>query len=79
MGKTVFCWDEDVKTNVTFHVMTRPEMPDRAGSDIPDTAGRKTRRTQAVAKRYAFHANAISPLQRGTVSLLLQRKIQKIE
>ena len=29
--------------------------------DIPDKAGRKTRRTtQAVAKRYAFHANAIN-------------------
>ena len=31
-----------------------------AGSDIPDTAGRKTRRrrkrTQAIAKRYAFHS-----------------------
>ena len=28
--------------------------------DIPDTAGRKTktRRTQAIAKRYAFRANA---------------------
>ena len=42
--------------------MTRPEITDIAGSDIPDTAGRKTkrrRRTQAIAKRYAFHANAI--------------------
>ena len=29
------------------------------GSDIPYTAGRKARRrTQAIAKRYAFHANA---------------------
>ena len=28
------------------------------GSDIPYTAGRKARRrTQAIAKRYAFHAN----------------------
>ena len=27
-------------------------------SKVPDTAGRKTRRTQAIAKRYAFHANA---------------------
>ena len=29
--------------------------------DIPDNAGSKTtrRRTQAIAKRYAFHANAI--------------------
>ena len=32
-----------------------------AGSDIPNTAGGKTtrRRTQAIAKRYAFHANAL--------------------
>ena len=33
--------------------------------DIPDKAGRKTRRrrrrrTQAIAKRYPFHANGIS-------------------
>ena len=29
--------------------------------DIPDKAGRKTRRrTQAIAKRYVFHANAIN-------------------
>ena len=31
--------------------------------DIPNKAGRKTRRirrTQAIAKRYAFHANAIN-------------------
>ena len=29
-------------------------------SEVPDMAGRKTRRrrTQAIAKRYAFHANA---------------------
>ena len=42
--------------------MVRPKIPDMAGSDIPDTAGRKTtrRRTQAIAKRYAFHANVIS-------------------
>ena len=42
--------------------MTRPKIPDMAGSDIPDTAGRKTRtirRTQLIAKRYAFHTNAI--------------------
>ena len=25
--------------------------------DIPDNAGRKTRTTQAIAKRYAFHAD----------------------
>ena len=37
--------------------MTRPEIPDMAGSDIPDKAGRKTRtirRTKAIAKRYAL-------------------------
>ena len=30
--------------------------------DIPDKAGRKMRRrrTQAIAKRYAFHENAVS-------------------
>ena len=31
-------------------------------SEVPDTAGRKTRRrrrTQAIEKRFAFHANAI--------------------
>ena len=40
--------------------MTIPEIPDMPGSDIPETAGRKTttRRTQAIAKRYEFHANA---------------------
>ena len=32
-------------------------------SEVPDTAGRKTRRrrTQAIAKRLAFYANAINP------------------
>ena len=61
MGVSVFRRVGEVKTNVTFHVMTRPEITDIAGSDIPDTAGRKTkrRRTQAIAKGYAFHANAI--------------------
>ena len=46
---------------MAFHVMTRSKIPDVTGSDIPATAGRKTRirRTQAIAKRYAFHANAI--------------------
>ena len=30
-------------------------------SEFPDTAGRKTRRrTQAITKRFAFHANAIN-------------------
>ena len=38
------------KSGITIH-----------NSKVPDTAGRKTRRrsTQAIAKRYAFHANAI--------------------
>lgn len=43
--------------------MTRSEILDMAGSDIPDMAGRKTRRrrgTQAVAKRYAYHTNTMS-------------------
>ena len=43
--------------------MTRLEILDMAGSDIPDMAGRKTRRrrgTQAVAKRYAYHTNTMS-------------------
>ena len=32
-------------------------------SEVPDAAGRKTRRrAQAIAKRYAFHANAIFSL-----------------
>ena len=34
--------------------------------DIPEKAGRKPRRrrrTQAIAKRYAFHANAITALK----------------
>ena len=34
--------------------------------DIPNNAGRKTRRrrrrTQAIAKRYAFHGNAIKSI-----------------
>ena len=52
---------------MAFHDVTRFEIPDMAGSDIPDTTGRKTRRrkkkrrrTQTIAKRYAFHANAIN-------------------
>ena len=43
--------------------MTGSKISDTAGSDIPDTAGRKTRRrrrrTQAIAKPYRFHANAL--------------------
>ena len=62
-------WDAEVTTNVAFDVMTRYEIPDMAGSDIPDTTGRKTRRarkgrTRAIAKRYVFHANAKSSLSK---------------
>ena len=41
--------------------MTRPEITDMAGSDIPDMASRKTRRTrtEAIAKRYEFYSNSI--------------------
>ena len=64
MGEITFWRDEKVKTNVAFHVMTRSEILDMAGSDIPDMAGRKTRGrrrgTQAIAKRYAFHTNTMS-------------------
>ena len=43
-----------------FDVMTRSEITSMVGSDIRDTAGRKTsRRRQAIAKRYAFNANAM--------------------
>ena len=43
-------------------------------SEVPGTAGRKTkrrRRIQAIAKRYAFHANATSFLKRYKRSLFL--------
>ena len=42
--------------------MTRSEIPDMAGSDIPNMAGRKTRRKrrQAVTKCYRFHGHARS-------------------
>ena len=41
--------------------MTRSKIPDMTGSNFPDPADRKTRRrTQAIAKRYAFHANTIN-------------------
>ena len=41
--------------------MLKSEIIDMVGSDIPDTAGRKMRRrrTQAIAKRYVVHANAV--------------------
>ena len=65
MGESVFLTAEGtcVTKNVAFHVMTSSEILDMAGSNIPDTVGRKTRRrrrTQAIAKRCAFHANAIT-------------------
>ena len=43
---------------MVYKIIYRSEFP-----DIPDKAGRKTRRRrriQAIAKRYAFHANAIN-------------------
>ena len=48
--KTVYCNSFLVVCKIAFC----SEFP-----DIPDSAGRKTRRrrTQAIAKRYAFHAN----------------------
>ena len=58
------------RTNVAFDVMAMSEISDIAGSNIPDTAGRKTRRrrrrqrrTQAIVKRYAFYANVIKCFQ----------------
>ena len=52
--KTVYCISSLVVCKIAFC----SEFP-----DIPDSAGRKTRRrrrrrTQAIAKRYVFHANA---------------------
>ena len=38
-----------------------------AGSNIPGTAGKKTRRTQAIAKRYAFHASVIISMSHGNI------------
>ena len=67
MSKSLFLRDKKVVQQQTcfFYVMARSKIPDMAGCDIPDTAGRKTRRrrrtrrrAQAIAKRYAFHANA---------------------
>ena len=51
--KTVYCSSSFVVCKITFC----SEFP-----DISDSAGRKTRRrrTQAIAKRYAFHSNAIN-------------------
>ena len=53
ISKTVYCISRSRVWKIIFY----SEFP-----DIPDKAGRKTRRrrrTQAIAKRYAFHANAI--------------------
>ena len=47
---------------MAFHVILRLEILYMADSDIQDKAGRKMRRrrrsTQAIVKRFAFHANA---------------------
>ena len=51
--KTVYC----ISCLVVCKIVFCSEFP-----DIPDNAGRKTttrRRSQAIAKRYAFHANAM--------------------
>ena len=70
MGKSVFWWDEEIKTS---HVIIRPEIPEIADCDIPDTAGRKTRRrrTQAIARRYASCANAVSLVAKLHVKLAI--------
>ena len=53
MPKTVYC----ISCSVGWKIACWSELP-----DIPDNASRKTRkrrrRAQAIAKRYAFHANA---------------------
>ena len=60
MAESVFWRNDGVTTNMTFQVMTRPEISDMAGFDILGTTGRVTRRrTRAIAKRFGFHANAI--------------------
>ena len=54
MSKTMYC----ISCSVVCKIAFCSEFP-----DIPDNAGKVTRRrgrrTQAVAKRYAFYANAI--------------------
>ena len=47
-----------------------------AGSNIPDMAGRKTRRrrTQAIAKCYGFHANTITMLLLKNLSIYEMQK-----
>ena len=53
ISKTMYC----ISCSMVCKIIFCSEFP-----DIPDKAGRKTRRrrTQAIAKRYAFHANAIT-------------------
>ena len=52
ISKTVYC----ISCSMVCKIIFCSKFP-----DIPDKAGRKTRRrTQAIAKRYAFHANAIT-------------------
>ena len=53
--------------------MIRPEIPEIAGSDIPNTAGRKTRRrrTQAIAKRYVSCAKAVRLVAKFHVKLAI--------
>ena len=46
---------------MVYEIIFCPKFP-----DIPDKAGRNTRkrrRIQAIAKRFAFHVNAIEPSQ----------------
>ena len=52
--------EQDELTALNRHIERFPKSP-IYNSEVTDTAGRKTRRrrTQAIAKRYAFHANAM--------------------
>ena len=61
MDESVFWRDKEVKTKVTFHVITSSEIPDMASSDILDTTCRVAtrRRMQEIAKCFAFDANSI--------------------
>ena len=68
MAESAFLQDEEVTKNIAFHVRTRYEISDMAGSDIPDKVGRVTRRIQAVAKRFTFHTNAISDTEADVYS-----------
>ena len=65
--KSVYCISSLVVCKIAFC----SEFP-----DIPDSAGRKIRRrTQAIAKHYAFHANAISILTNHIVWITLLRYV----